>query len=139
MIHELWRIQTILMLKKSKISSMTDLRTTVSFVTAHLEIFHCKHDPVMPKSDSYFTFCSTLNALSKRTSKQLLMDYLTALGNVMIPSTPLNECEINVSVNFKPNHPPPPGNCRGFAHSSCPWDRVFAPLSCPEVLNQSKS
>ena len=29
---------------------------------------------------------------------------------------------------------------RGFAHSSCPWGRVFAPLPCPGgVLNQSKS
>ena len=38
----------------------------------------------------------------------------------------------------------PPGNPRGFAHPSCPWGRVFAPLSCPGgstagVLNQSKS
>ena len=45
------------------------LRTIVPFVTAHLEIFHCTHHPVIPKSDLYFTFCSTLNALSKRTSK----------------------------------------------------------------------
>ena len=45
------------------------LRTTVPFVTTHLEIFHCTHHPVIPKSDLYFTFCSTLNALSKRTSK----------------------------------------------------------------------
>ena len=45
------------------------LRTTVPFVTAHLEIFHSTHHPVIPKSDLYFTFCSTLNALSKRTSK----------------------------------------------------------------------
>ena len=115
---------------RQKSPVLIGLRTTVSFVTAHLEIFHSKHDPVILKSDLYFTFCSTLNALSERTSKQLLMDYLTALGNAMSPSTLLNECEINVSVNFKPNHPPP-GNCRGFAHSSCPWGRVFAPLSCP--------
>ena len=45
------------------------LRTTVHFVTEHLEIVHCMHHPVNPKSDLYFTFCSTLNALSKRTSK----------------------------------------------------------------------
>ena len=45
------------------------LRTTVPFVTADLEIFHCTHHPVILKSDLYFTFCSTLNALSKRTSK----------------------------------------------------------------------
>ena len=45
------------------------LRTTVPFVTAHLEIFHCTQHTVIPKSDLYFTFCSTLNALSKRTSK----------------------------------------------------------------------
>ena len=37
----------------------------------------------------------------------------------------------------------PPGDPRGFAHSSCPWDRVFAPPSCPGicprgVLNRSK-
>ena len=39
----------------------------------------------------------------------------------------------NVSVNSKPDYPPPPhpGDPRGFAHSSCPWGRVFAPLSCP--------
>ena len=48
----------------------------------------------------------------------------------------------NVSVNSKPDHPP--SDPRGFAHSSCPWGRVFAPLSCPGVfpgggLNQSKS
>ena len=40
------------------------LRTTVPFATAHLEIFHCTHHPVITKSDLYFTFCSTLNALS---------------------------------------------------------------------------
>ena len=35
----------------------------------------------------------------------------------------------------------PPGDPRGFAHFSCPWGRVFAPLFCPGmgVLNQSKS
>ena len=49
----------------------------------------------------------------------------------------------NVSVNSKPDHSPP-GDPRGFAHSGCPWGRVFAPLSCPGVcprgvLNQSKS
>ena len=36
------------------------LRTTVPFVTARLEIFHCTHRPVIPESDLYFTFCSTL-------------------------------------------------------------------------------
>ena len=46
----------------------------------------------------------------------------------------------NLSVNSKPDHPPRPlGDPRGFAHSSCPWGRIFAPLSCPRVLNQSKS
>ena len=45
------------------------LRTTVPFVTAHLEIFHRTHHPVFPKSDLYFTFCSTLNAFSERTLK----------------------------------------------------------------------
>ena len=48
---------------------LLNLRTTVPFVTAHLEIFHCTHHPVIPQSNLYFTFCSTLNALSKRTSK----------------------------------------------------------------------
>ena len=51
------------------INVLRTLRTTVSSVTAHLEIFHCTHHPVIPKSDLYFTFYSTLNALSKRTSK----------------------------------------------------------------------
>ena len=53
-----------------KLSTYIDyLRTTVPFVAAHLEIFHSTHHPVIPKSDLYFTFCSTLNALSKTTSK----------------------------------------------------------------------
>ena len=39
------------------------------FVTVHLEIFHYMLHPVIPKSDLYFTFCSTLNALSRRTLK----------------------------------------------------------------------
>ena len=42
---------------------------------------------------------------------------------------------INVSVNSKPDH----CDTRGFAHSSCPWGRVFAPLSCPGVFNRSRS
>ena len=43
----------------------TLLRTTVPFITAHLEIFHCTHHPVIPKSDLYFTFefCSTLTLI----------------------------------------------------------------------------
>ena len=55
--------------RKARSVSMTDLRTTVPFVTALLEILHSKHDPVIPNSDLYFTFCSTSNVLSKRTSK----------------------------------------------------------------------
>ena len=39
------------------------------FAAVHLEIFHCRDNPVIPESNLYFTFCSTLNALSKRTSK----------------------------------------------------------------------
>ena len=35
----------------------------------------------------------------------------------------------NASVNSKPDHPPT-GDPRGFAHPSCPWGRIFAPLSC---------
>ena len=54
--------------RKARSVSMMDLKTTVPFVDAHLEIFHCKHDPVIPKSDLYFTFCSVSDALSKRTS-----------------------------------------------------------------------
>ena len=45
------------------------LRRTVPFVTAHLKIFHCTHHPVIPETDFYFTLCSTLSALSERTSK----------------------------------------------------------------------
>ena len=70
------------------------------FATAHLEIIHCTHHPVIPKFNLYFTFCSTLNALSKRTSEYLLMDYLMALGNGMSPSMPLNGCEINPRFCF---------------------------------------
>ena len=51
------------------------------FVNAHLEIFHCMHHPVIPKSDLYFTDLSVLRI---------------GLGNGMNPSTPLNECKINV-------------------------------------------
>ena len=38
---------------------LTELKMTVPVVTAHLEIFHCTHYPVIPKPDLYFTFCST--------------------------------------------------------------------------------
>ena len=34
------------------------------FVTVHLEIFHCTHHPVIPKSNLCFTFCSTLRTLN---------------------------------------------------------------------------
>ena len=77
------------------------LRTTVPFVTAHLEISHCKHHPVIPEADLYSTFRSTLNALSiKEHQGKLLMDYLIALGNGMNPNMPLNGCEINVRFCF---------------------------------------
>ena len=65
-------LQTLLILilsEQPRLREAKHLRTTVPFVAAHLEIFHCTHHPVIPKSDLYFTFCSTLNALSKRTSK----------------------------------------------------------------------
>ena len=39
------------------------LRRTVHHAIGHLEIFHCTHHPVIPKSDLYFTFCSTLNVI----------------------------------------------------------------------------
>ena len=66
-----------------------------SFCYSHLEIFHCTHHPVIPESNLYFTFCSTLNALPKRTS-----NYLIALGNGMNPNRPINGCEINVRFCF---------------------------------------
>ena len=40
-----------------------NLRTTVPFVDAHLQKYSIVR--IIPKSDLYFTFCSTLNALSK--------------------------------------------------------------------------
>ena len=69
------------------------------FVTAHLEIFHCMHHSVIPKSDLYFTSYSTLNALSNRTSKQLLMD--DSFGKWNQPQhTSTNGCESNVRFSF---------------------------------------
>ena len=56
------------------------------FVIARIEILHCTHHPVIPESDLYFTFCCNFDALSKRISSQLLMDYLIALGNGINPS-----------------------------------------------------
>ena len=50
--------------QKDTEASITISRTTLPFVAAHLEILHCAHHPVIPESDLYFTFCSTLNALS---------------------------------------------------------------------------
>ena len=41
---------------------LANLRTTVLFVTVHLEIFHCTHYQVIPESDLKFAFCSTINA-----------------------------------------------------------------------------
>ena len=78
----------------------SNLRTTVPFLTAHLEIFHCMHHPVIPNSDLYFTFSSTLNALSKRTSKKLLMAYSITSRNGVNPSKPLNRCNINICFCF---------------------------------------
>ena len=49
-------------------SSIT-LRTIVPFVTAHPEVFHYTHHPVIPEFDLSFTFCSTFDALSKRISE----------------------------------------------------------------------
>ena len=48
--------------ESSKSCQISVLRKTMPFATAHLEIFHCTHLPEIPKSDLYFTFCSTLNA-----------------------------------------------------------------------------
>ena len=78
------------------------------------------------------------------------MDYLTALGNEMSPSTPLNGCEINVSVNSKPDHlPPSPPHqvTAGDSHILVAPGVGFSLLSCPwvcwgfarGVLNQYKS
>ena len=46
--------------EKNNFSVALDLGTTVPCATAHLEIFHCTHHPVIPKSDLYFSFCSAL-------------------------------------------------------------------------------
>ena len=70
------------------------------------------------------------------------MDYLTALGNGMSPSTPLNGCEINVSVNSKSDWA-----TAGDSHILFAPEVGFLLLSCPwvcqgfawGVLNQSKS
>ena len=73
--HKVYAITNIIYPWATLVSAITSikidftLRMNVPFVTAHLEIFHCMHHPVIPKSDLYFTFCSTLNALSKRTLK----------------------------------------------------------------------
>ena len=48
--------------ESSKICEISVLRTIMPFAAAHLEIFHCTHHPMIPKSDLYFTFRSTLNA-----------------------------------------------------------------------------
>ena len=59
------KLHKVHMFKVNKLA----LRMTLPFAAAHLEIFHCMHHPVILKSYLYFTFCFTLNALSKRTSK----------------------------------------------------------------------
>ena len=76
------------------------LRTTVPFFTVHLDIFHFTHHQVIPEYDLYFTFCSTLNALSKKNIKVTVNGLLNSFGNGMNPSTPLNECEINIRSCF---------------------------------------
>ena len=69
--HEPTRLSSFIMLlaKLSGTFLVGVFKDDRAFVSAHLEIFHCTHHPVIPKSDLYFTFCSTLNALSKETSK----------------------------------------------------------------------
>ena len=41
--------------------------------------------------------------------------------------------KISVMYQSIPSLTIPPGDPRGFAHSSCPRGRVFAPLSCPGI------
>ena len=78
------------------VAGFSSLKTAVPFVTAHLDIFHSMHHPMSPKSDLYFTFCSTLNALSKTNIKVIVNGLLNSFGKWNEPSTPLNGCEINV-------------------------------------------
>ena len=73
------------------------LRTTVPFVTAHLEIFHCMHYPVILESDMSFTFWSTLDGLSKNNIK---VTALSSFGKWNEPNTPLNRCEISIRFCF---------------------------------------
>ena len=68
------------------------------FVNAYLEIFHCTHHPVIPMSDLYFTFCSTLNEFSVRNTKVTVNCF--GKWNGMNRSKPLNGCEINVRFCF---------------------------------------
>ena len=47
-----------LIAQNRKLCRENALRTTEPFVTAHLEVFHFTHYPVIiPKSDLYFTVC----------------------------------------------------------------------------------
>ena len=51
---------------------------TVPFVTAHFEIFHCTHNPLIPTSDLYFTFCSILKALVRKPNFENCLDLIFA-------------------------------------------------------------
>ena len=62
------------------------------FTTVHLEIFHCTYHPVIPESDLYFTFCSTLKNIKITANGYLII----ALGNGINSNTPLSSCGISV-------------------------------------------
>ena len=70
------------------------------FATVHLEIFHCTHHPVIPKTDLYIYFLFYLKCIVYKNIKVTINGSIMALGNGMSPSTPLNGCEINVRFCF---------------------------------------
>ena len=51
---KLWPFKCVML--KTLNSNFSTKITTMPFVTPHLEIFHCKHDPVIPESELYFYF-----------------------------------------------------------------------------------
>ena len=50
------------------------------FIGARQSFLHFTHHPVIPVSDLYFTFCSTLNILSEKNIKVTVNELFNSFG-----------------------------------------------------------
>ena len=129
MAHQFTGIIRLLQHHKSVSTSHQSIRTSYHLtgvshqsIGVSIEIYHNSTEAT-PRQSSHLSIRLILSAITRHRNIPLVYQSILSLAI-------------------------PPSDPRGFAHSSCPWGRVFTPLSCPglcptfareEVLNQSKS